>query len=117
MVIKINKGSLLGVFVHPSLRIARSLQISVQKTELLAINNARYQQAFTEQKQNLQNIQNVLTKTYIVREQLVPVRIFPDSPNLSTPSTTNRVVSLVYLFAKEQVKLELANTLKPNNGE
>lgn len=98
-------------------RLRDTLQISVQKTELLAINDARYQRAFTEQKQNLQNIQNILTKTYMAREQLVPIRVFPDAPNLSNPSATNRVVSLVDLFAKEQVKLELAKTRKSNNDE
>jgi len=98
-------------------KLRDALQISVQKTEHLATNDARYQRAFIEQKQNLQNVQNVLAKTYMAREQLVPIRVFPDAPNLSNPSATNRTVSLVDLFAKEQVKLELAKTRKSKNDE
>lgn len=98
-------------------KLRDSLLVSVRKVELLAHNDVRYQRAYLEQRQNLQNIQNVLDKTYRAREKLMPIQVFPDAPNLGNPSGTKHSVSLVDLFAKEQVKLEMAKVGKLKNGE
>lgn len=97
--------------------LRNTLEISVKKAEALAQNDARYQRAFIEQRQNLTNIQMAVEKTYRARQQLVPVRVFPDAPNLSNFGGAKPTLSLVDLFASEQVKLEMVKVRKTQDAE